>query len=102
MRLTAVCSASRSSRATSASIVACVASANGRLDRPEPPPPRNTEPPSGYPTGPSAGESPNSLTIFVARSVAEARSFAAPVEPWLSATSSAARPPSRTARDSVR
>ena len=34
-------SASRSSRATSASIVAWVASANGRLDKPPPPPPRN-------------------------------------------------------------
>mgnify|MGYP000163740439 CR=1 FL=1 len=34
--------------------------------------------------------------------VAEARSLAAPVEPWPRTTSSAARPPSRTASDSVR
>ena len=40
-------SAWRSSRETSLSISAWVASANGRLDMAWPPPPRNTEPPSG-------------------------------------------------------
>ena len=99
---TARFSASRSSRATSRSISAWVASANGRLDMPGPPPPRNTEPPSGYPTGPSVLDRPNSLTILVARSVAPARSLAAPVEPWPSTTSSAARPPRRTASESCR
>ena len=43
----AVCSASRSSLATSASMAAWVDSANGLLDSPLPPPPRNTDPPSG-------------------------------------------------------
>ena len=87
---------------TSASIAAWVASANGRLDNAAPSPPRNTEPPAGYPIGPSVSDRPNSRTILVARSVALARSLAAPVDPWPSATSSAARPPSRTARVSCR
>src|SRR5215831_10649442 len=56
----------------------------------------------GIPDGPSAGDRPNSRTILIARSVALARSLAAPVEPCPNSTSSAARPPSRTARESVR
>ncbi len=95
-------SAWRSRRETSLSISAWVASANGRLDMGAPPPPRNTDPPSGYPIGPSLSDRPNSLTILVARSVAPARSLAAPVDPWPITTSSAARPPRRTASESSR
>ena len=46
-RSTARLSARLSMADTSASILACVSSAKGRLDRPGPPPPRKTEPPSG-------------------------------------------------------
>ena len=46
-RSTARLSARLSMAATSVSILACVSSAKGRLDRPGPPPPRKTEPPSG-------------------------------------------------------
>ena len=99
---TARSSAWRSRRETSSSMAAWVASANGRLDMAAPPPPRNTDPPSGYPIGPRRFDRPNSRTILVARSVAPARSLAAPVEPWPMTTSSAARPPSRTASESSR
>ena len=62
--------------------------------------PRYAGPPDPNPIGPSRGENPQSRTIRVASSVAPARSFAAPVEASPSTSSSAARPPRRTARES--
>src|ERR1700722_18471465 len=52
--------------------------------------------------GPTFAENPHSRTMCVARSVALARSFDAPVDGSLSTTISAARPPRRAAADADR
>ena len=52
--------------------------------------------------GPSRGESPHSVTIFIASWVALARSLAAPVEASPMTRFSEARPPRRTASESRR
>ena len=57
---------------------------------------------AGSRPGRGSADRPNSRTILVARSVALARSLAAPVEPWPSTTSSPARPPRNTASMSWR
>jgi hypothetical protein len=54
------------------------------------------------PTGPNAWLIPNSRTIRVARSVAPARSFDAPVLGWPNTSCSATRPPIRIASESFK
>ena len=53
-------------------------------------------------SGPSRGDSPQSLTILMARSVAPERSLAAPVEASPMTRFSEARPPRRMASESRR
>ena len=58
--------------------------------------------PEANPTGPRVWLMPNSRTIRVARSVAPARSLAAPVEVSPNTSCSATRPPMRMANESFR